>query len=83
MGADISVEGRNATIVGVPSLHGAPTSSVDLRGGAALVIAGLAAEGTTVIENIQTLRRGYHDIVGKLAAVGADISLKIVDDSDL
>ena len=83
MGADISVEGRNATIVGVPSLHGAPTSSVDLRGGAALVIAALAAEGTTVIENIQTLRRGYHDIVGKLSAVGADISLQTIDDADL
>ena len=75
MGADITVEGRTATVVGTDRLHGAPTSSVDLRGGAALVIAALAAEGTTYIENIQTLKRGYDSLVAKLKGVGADIEI--------
>ena len=82
MGAEITVEGRNATIVGTDRLHGAPTSSVDLRGGAALVIAALAAEGTTYIDNIQTLKRGYDSLVDKLKGVGADIEIVEKRDDD-
>ncbi len=82
MGADISVDGRTATIFGKKKLHGAPTSSVDLRGGAALVIAALAAEGTTTIDNIKTLKRGYDNLVGKLRAVGADIEIVIREDEE-
>jgi UDP-N-acetylglucosamine 1-carboxyvinyltransferase len=82
MGAEISVEGRTATVVGTERLHGAPTSSVDLRGGAALVIAALAAEGTTYIDNIQTLKRGYDSLVSKLKGVGADIEIVEKRDDD-
>ncbi len=82
MGADISVEGRNATIFGTEKLHGAPVTSVDLRGGAALVIAALGAEGVTEIDNIQTLKRGYDDIVGKLRAVGSDIKIIEIEDEE-
>lgn len=82
MGAEISVEGRTATVVGTERLHGAPTSSVDLRGGAALVIAALAAEGTTYIDNIQTLKRGYDSLVDKLKGVGADIEIVEKRDDD-
>ena len=74
MGANVSAEGRTATIVGSGRLSGAPVRSVDLRAGAALVIAGLAAEGQTTIEGIEsTLDRGYCDLVYKLQQVGADI----------
>ena len=74
MGAGVTAEGRTATIVGTSRLSGAPVRSVDLRAGAALVIAGLAAEGQTTIEGIEsTLDRGYYDIVNKLQQVGADI----------
>ena len=82
MGAEISVEGRTATVVGTERLHGAPTSSVALRGGAALVIAALAAEGTTYIDNIQTLKRGYDSLVDKLKGVGADIEIVEKRDDD-
>ncbi len=74
MGANVSADGRTATIVGVEKLSGAPVRSVDLRAGAALIIAALAASGQTTIEGIETtLDRGYYDVVGKLQAVGADI----------
>jgi UDP-N-acetylglucosamine 1-carboxyvinyltransferase len=66
---------------GVGKLHGATVSSVDLRGGAALVIAGLVAEGTTEIVNISTIERGYLDIVGKLKELGADISKVYIDEN--
>ena len=58
---------------GVGRLTGAPVRATDLRAGAALVIAGLAAEGRTEVEDIYHIERGYEDIVEKLAAVGADI----------
>lgn len=73
MGAEASVDGKTATIEGVARLTGAPVRSVDLRAGAAMVIAGLAAEGQTEITGLETLDRGYYDIVGKLRQVGADI----------
>ncbi len=75
MGAVISVDGRSATIVGVPKLRGAYVTAVDLRAGAAMIIAGLAAEGVTEISRIETIERGYDDIVGKLTALGADVRL--------
>lgn len=73
MGADISVDGRTATIQGVERLSGAPVRAVDLRAGAAMIIAGLAAEGRTEISGIGSIERGYDDIVGKLKALGANI----------
>lgn len=73
MGSNISIEGHHALIQGVKKLQGAPVSSPDLRGGAALVLAGLAAEGETVVHDIHHIDRGYEDYVGKLRALGADI----------
>lgn len=73
MGAKIQVDGRVAVIEGVPYLSGAPITACDLRAGAAMVIAGLCAHGTTEIDGVHYIERGYEDIVGKLRAVGADI----------
>lgn len=81
MNADISVDGRNATIVGKDRLTGAPVNATDLRGGAALVIAALAAEGRTEISHIEYIERGYDNIVGKLRGVGADITMVSSPDS--
>ena len=75
MGAHIQVAGRVAVIEGVEHLEGAPVHACDLRAGAALVIAGLAARGTTEISQIQFIERGYEDLVGTLRAVGADIQM--------
>ncbi len=72
-GCDINVEGRIATIHGVPQLHGAEVMATDLRAGAAMVIAGLAAAGTTKIGNVRFIDRGYEQIEYKLKALGADI----------
>ena len=74
MGASIKVEGNSAIIDGVDCLMGARVSSPDLRAGAALVVAALAAEGTSVIEDIKFIERGYEDFEQKLEALGADIS---------
>ena len=73
MGPDVSVEGRTAVVQGVSKLVGAPVSATDLRAGAALIIAGLAAEGTTEIENIEYIDRGYEDVVEKITALGGNI----------
>ena len=73
MGSHIVIEGHHALIQGVKHLQGAPVSSPDLRGGAALVIAGLAAEGETVVHDIYHIDRGYEDYVGKLRALGANV----------
>lgn len=73
MGADIRVEGQWATIQGVRKLHPAILQAPDLRGGAALVIAALQTEGTTVIENIEFIERGYEDISRDLRLLGADV----------
>jgi len=72
-GADITVEGNSATVKGVKKLSGAPVMATDLRASASLVLAGLAAEGTTEVQRIYHLDRGYEQIETKLAAVGADI----------
>ncbi|NBK78836.1 UDP-N-acetylglucosamine 1-carboxyvinyltransferase [bacterium D16-76] len=76
MGAQITVDGKMAIIEGVGKLKGAPVKALDLRAGAAMVIAGLIAEGTTQVENIQYIERGYETIVDKLASLGADIYYK-------
>ena len=83
LGAHIQVDGKVAVVEGVHQLVGAPIQACDLRAGAALVIAGLAAQGTTELSHINYIERGYEDLVGKLRAVGADISLvDVPDDSD-
>ncbi len=83
MGAEIQINGKTATIIGGKKLHAARVRAVDLRAGAAMVIAGLAAEGVTEIEDIHHIERGYDDIVGKLRAVGADIKKITVPDTML
>ncbi len=75
MNASIEVSGNKAIITGVETLTGACVEAVDLRAGAAMIIAGLAAEGTTTVTRIESIARGYDDIVGKLRAIGADIEL--------
>lgn len=80
MGADISVDGKVAVIQGVGKLKGAPVIATDLRAGAAMVIAGLAAEGTTEIDNIFYIERGYVNIDEKLRNLGADIRRVYADD---
>ena len=72
-GADITVDGRSATVKGVKKLSGAPVMATDLRASASLILAGLAAEGATEITRIYHLDRGYESIEKKLAALGADI----------
>jgi UDP-N-acetylglucosamine 1-carboxyvinyltransferase len=74
MGAEVTVDGKTAVIEGVPFLTGAPVAACDLRAGAAVVIAGLAARGETVVEDIVYIERGYQDLVGKLRSLGADIA---------
>lgn len=73
MGADIRVSGRVAVVTGVSRLHGAPVRSTDLRGGAALCVAALAAEGTTEISGLDHIDRGYEDIARDLNKLGAAI----------
>ncbi len=73
MGADVQVDGRMAVITGVEALNSAPVKAVDLRAGAAMIIAGLMAKGTTEVEDIQYIDRGYENIVEKFTALGADI----------
>ena len=80
LGAHIQVDGKVAVVEGVQQLVGAPIQACDLRAGAALVIAGLASQGTTELSRIQYIERGYEDLVGKLRAVGADISMVDVPD---
>ena len=71
MGARIQVDDKTAVVEGVEKLTGAPIQAYDLRAGAALVIAALAAEGESEISNVQYIERGYEDIIGKLRALGA------------
>ncbi len=73
MGADIKVEGSTATVKGVKVLKGAPVMATDLRASASLIIAGLAAEGTTVVDRVYHLDRGYEKIEEKLKMLGAKI----------
>ena len=79
MGADIKIDGKSAIIRGVKSLTGAPVKASDLRAGAALVLAGLVADGVTEIENVYHLDRGYDGIEERFANLGARIYRKTVD----
>ena len=74
MGANIKVEGNVAIIDGVSSLSSAKVNSNDLRAGAAMVIAGLAAEGYTIVDEVSHIERGYENFVEKLRGLGADIA---------
>ncbi len=74
MGANIQVDGKIAVIEGVDSLTGVTVKSTDLRAGAAMIIAGMVAQGTTTVENIQYIDRGYEDVVAKFSSLGADIT---------
>ena len=78
MGANIKIGGKTALVTGVDQLHGTTVCAHDLRAGAALVIAGLAADGVTYVEHIHFIERGYEHLVRKLNALGADIQ-KIED----
>ncbi len=80
LGADITINGKTAYVNGGAPLRGTSVRSVDLRGGAAMVIAGLTAEGETIIEDIHLIERGYDNLVGKLQGVGADICKIIYND---
>ncbi|MFM8267739.1 MAG: UDP-N-acetylglucosamine 1-carboxyvinyltransferase [Ilumatobacteraceae bacterium] len=73
LGADITADGHHAVVRGVPALSGAPVRAPDIRAGAALVVAGLAAEGETTISGVHHIDRGYDDLVGRLVSLGADV----------
>ena len=73
MGAEILINGKTAIVTGQERLRGANVTARDLRAGAALIIAGLAAEGTTKLKNIHFVERGYENIIEKFTALGADI----------
>ena len=80
MGAQIRVDGRTAVVEGVEKLHAANVQAFDLRAGAAMVIAALAADGTSEITNVQYIERGYEDIIEKLRGIGARIKCVEVED---
>ena len=82
MGAKIQVDGKIAVIEGVDKLTGAPVQACDLRAGAAMVIAGLAADGITEVDCIHYIERGYEDIVRKLSGIGADIRVVVTPDEE-
>ena len=82
MGANVQVDGTIAVFQGVPALTGAPVRADDLRAGAAMIIAGLMAHGTTEIENVIYIDRGYEDYVEKLRDLGADIYRKEFTDDN-
>ncbi|MBD9184483.1 MAG: UDP-N-acetylglucosamine 1-carboxyvinyltransferase [Clostridiales bacterium] len=73
MGANIHITGKTAMVQGVETLYGSSVCAHDLRAGAALVIAGLAAQGVTTVDQIHFVERGYEDLIGKFTALGADI----------
>ncbi len=73
MGAEVQVDGKTAVIVGVRGFTGANVRACDLRAGAAVVVAGLCAQGQTLVEDVHYIERGYEDFVGKLSGLGADI----------
>ncbi|MFU0827780.1 MAG: UDP-N-acetylglucosamine 1-carboxyvinyltransferase [Lachnoclostridium sp.] len=80
MGANIKVEGNSAVIVGVPKLTGAIVSAPDLRAGAALVIAGLVAEGFTIVEKVEYIERGYENFEKKMQKLGANMEKIDIED---
>ena len=82
MGANISVDGKLAVVEGVDHLNAAPVKAPDLRAGAALLIAALCAHGTTQIENIRQIERGYEDVEDKLLNIGANIRRVHIPDAE-
>ena len=76
MGADIEVDKKVARVRGVSELIGADVDAADLRGGAALVIAGLCAAGKTRVGNVHFIKRGYENLVENLRSIGADITFE-------
>ena len=74
MGADIRTEGHHAVVRGVPRLSGAPVRAPDIRAGVALVLAGLVAEGETVVSGAHHIGRGYEDLAGALRSLGARVA---------
>ena len=82
MGADIRIDGRIAEINGVPALSGAPVEAGDIRAAAALVIAGLQAEGATRVYEPQHIRRGYSDLEKKVRGLGGSIGARMSDPED-
>ncbi|MDD6727871.1 MAG: UDP-N-acetylglucosamine 1-carboxyvinyltransferase [Eubacteriales bacterium] len=83
MGADIQVDGKVAVIKGVDKLAGVAVKATDLRAGAAMIIAGLTAEGKTVVEDIQFIDRGYEDVCEKFGSLGADIRRVEIKNADV
>ena len=73
MGAKVKIEGKNAIIKGIKKLYGSKVTANDLRGGASMVLAGLAAKGTTKVDNIEYILRGYEKLDEKLKSLGAEI----------
>ena len=82
MGGMVKVEGNTAIITGVDKLTGAQVSAPDLRAGAALVIAGLAAEGITIVDDIVYIQRGYENFDAKLRGLGAEIE-KVTSEKEI
>ena len=82
LGANIQVDGKIAIIEGVDTLSGAPMVACDLRAGAAMIIAGLAAQGVSEVSNVKHIERGYEDIIEKFMGIGADISVEEVPDPE-
>ena len=82
MGASIQVDDKTAVVEGVDHLTGAPIQACDLRAGAALVIAALAAKGVSEISCVQYIERGYEDLVGKLRQLGADIRVEEIPEPE-
>ena len=82
MGSDITVKNQTATIIGPTELKGTQVVATDLRAGAAMVAAGLAASGKTTVTNVEHILRGYEQIIEKLTSVGAKLKLKEIKDED-
>ena len=82
MGANIHIDGKVAVIEGVAELKAAPVRAFDLRAGAAMVIAGLAAKGVTEVEQVTNIERGYENLVDKFVGLGADIYRAEIPDTD-
>ena len=83
MGANIHVDGKIAVVEGVSELKGAQVQAHDLRAGAAMVIAGLAAKGVTEVEQVQNIERGYETLVEKFVALGADMYRSVIPENNL
>jgi UDP-N-acetylglucosamine 1-carboxyvinyltransferase len=82
MGCKMDIQGSTVVVIGVPKLTGAEVRASDLRAGAALILMGLSAEGETVIQELNHIWRGYENMMGKLASLGADMKLTPGDGED-